>query len=236
MSPILSTFSLGSRPSTIIDSLEFFDVGTSINSATVAYPAGIQADDIAIFVQTSWTASGFSPAAPADVIPSGYTSAGTGAVNGGFFNYGGWRTSWTYKRLTGGESGSITGMDSNNDRKVLTIFRPAGFYKTATIANGSADSVGQFAASGTDPAAVVLAVNGKAKPIMLLFSWCSAAAVTSDTVSPYSYDEYATTDGYLILGTSLHEGSGTLASDATADMNSHSTAGNIHFHTYLQFS
>lgn len=236
MSPILSTFSLGSRPSAIVDSLEFFDSSSSVNSATVAYPAGIQADDIAIFVQTSWTNSGFSPAAPADVIPSGYTSAGTGAVNGGIFNYGGWRTSWTYKRLLGSESGSITGMDAVNDRKVLTIFRPTGFYKTATITNGSAEAVGQFAASGTDPAQQVFAVSGKAKPIMLLFSWCSAAAVTSDTVTPYTYDEYTTSDGYLILGASLQEGSGTLASDATIDMNSENNAGNIHFHTFLQFT
>lgn len=234
MSPILSTFSLGSRPSAEKDDLVYYAHSSSIDSATVDYPAGIRADDIAILCQSSYVIAPLFPTnAPADVIPSGYTSAGTGAVNSsGGFSGAAWRTSWCYKRLTGGESGSITGIDFNNDRKVLVVLRAYGAYKNYTITNGSADAVGQYSAG--DPASVALNWSGKNKPFIFLLSYCSTGSVTSDSLTNYTYDTYATTDNQLKFGISLQLGSGTLPSNATADMGDHGD--NLHHHTYLQLS
>jgi len=234
MSPILSTFSLGRRASKEEDDLYYFAHSSSINSATVDYPAGIRADDVAILLQSSYqTTPLLSTNAPADVIPSGYTSAGTAGVNApGGFQGAAWRMSYCYKRLTGGESGSITGIDYNNDRKVLVILRSSGAFKTYTITNGSADATG--VQSNSNPASAALNWSGKTKPFVFLLGYSSTGAVTSDSLTTYSYTSYDTTDDQLNLGISLQLDSGTLPSNATADMNDHGA--NYHFHSYLQFS
>lgn len=235
MSPILSTFSLGRRATgKEKNDLVYFSHSSSINSATVDYPAGIRANDIAILLQSSYLISPLFPTnAPADVIPSGYTSAGTGSVNSsGGFSGAAWRMSFCYKRLTGGESGSITGIDFDNDRKVLVILRSSGAFKTYTITNGLSDAVGQY--SSGDPPSQALNWSGKNKPFIFLLGYSSTGSVTSDSLTNYSYTSYDTTGDQLNFGISLQLTSGTLPSNATADMGDHGD--NFHFHSYLQLS
>lgn len=91
-------------------------------SGTITVPSsGAAAGDIAILCDSSRN-SGSGSTIPTKVIPSGWTelTTGSGTANGG----NGFRTTLSYKVLTGGDLGaSITGQNSNVNSKQMLVLR-----------------------------------------------------------------------------------------------------------------
>lgn len=100
--------------------VEFLASNTS-TSATINYPSGIQAGDLIIL---SDRADSNSSANPTNVVPSGFTQIITQTVNTGTFGNNS-RLTTSYKKADGSESGSITGMWSTRNYKIILVFRPS---------------------------------------------------------------------------------------------------------------
>lgn len=93
---------------------------TTSSSSTISWPAGRQANDLALMVDMSFQSDGSYPTA---VTPSGFSVIQTESNTVTFIHS---RIRISYKKLVGTESGSLTGMASTLDtRKVLVILRPS---------------------------------------------------------------------------------------------------------------
>lgn len=150
-----------------ISSLSLVGSPTSSSAATVAWPAGLQAGDLAVLLDY---ASGFS--VPANVVPTGFTQIVTaGAVVA--------RGSANYKILTGTETGNITGMSGLILGKLLYIFRADSAIAAVNPSTWNAE------ATASDPAAqTVAASSGIAPLIVLAMCFGTDGNVSFSTASP----------------------------------------------------
>lgn len=94
-------------------------VGFSVSTgATISWPAGRQVNDLAVLVDM---AANTDSSYPSGVTPSGFSAITTADGNSNFL-YG--RVRVSRKKLVGGESGSLTGMNATMNRKILAVWRP----------------------------------------------------------------------------------------------------------------
>mgnify|MGYP003440872844 CR=1 FL=1 len=105
--------------------LELFSNTATANSATIAWPGGIRAGDLAVLVDEG---ENTGAPAPTSVIPSGFTSIADNTLLSV-------RTILSYKLLVGTESGNITGMAvaSSESNKRLLIFRLQGAISSVVV-------------------------------------------------------------------------------------------------------
>ena len=97
--------------------LSFVDSATSLNSDAITVPGTAAVGDIAILFDV---AVNLSTTTPTNVVPSGWSSLTTYAHNSSAF----FRNTISYKKLASGEPGSsVTGMNDDNEAKVMLIFR-----------------------------------------------------------------------------------------------------------------
>lgn len=96
---------------------------TTSSSSSISWPAGRQADDLAVMVDMAFQSASY----PNYVTPSGFTIIQSNGDQDSLF-YARFRIS--YKKLLGSESGTLTGMsvggeEGSDTRKVLAIWRPS---------------------------------------------------------------------------------------------------------------
>lgn len=127
---------------------ELTPVGSTTSSAsTIAWPAGVQAGDIAILVDHGMALDGN----PSDVVPGNMTKVDTSTDSVGTETIYYVRRTVSRRICTGSESGTITGINaSGRNRKTLTVLRPnwsagygahVGTSVTMTASNPGARSV-----------------------------------------------------------------------------------------------
>ena len=145
-------------------------------SGTITVPSsGAAAGDIAILCDSSRD-SGSGSTIPTKVIPSGWTelTTGSGTANGG----NGFRTTLSYKVLTGGDLGaSITGQNSNVNSKQMLVLRT-----DAPVSGATAGTLNYQVTTG-DPTLQTVTPPTTAYPVLVVGGFHVNAAGTF-TVSP----------------------------------------------------
>lgn len=145
-------------------------------SGTITVPSsGAAAGDIAILCDSSRN-SGSGSTIPTKVIPSGWTelTTGSGTANGG----NGFRTTLSYKVLTGGDLGaSITGQNSNVNSKQMLVLRT-----DAPVSGATAGTLNYQVTTG-DPTLQTVTPPTTAYPVLVVGGFHVNAAGTF-TVSP----------------------------------------------------
>jgi len=119
------------------------------SGTTVTVPTGIADEDVGVLVDRGYGISG----APTAVTPSGYTTPTGGNVPAPDGNQ---RVVISYKSLTTADSGAtVTGMASDDTRKIYMVFRRA-----AGVATITPSAVTSTYSNGTDPAAASASYTG----------------------------------------------------------------------------
>jgi hypothetical protein len=164
----------------MVNQLIGFGVGGAPALASVSQPASatstgetidwpsVQAGDMAILFDFATNGVGTPPS----VTPSGFTNmcdAGAATTRG----------MTSFKRCTGAESGSLTGMNGTaDDRKAMVILRGNVPFATITGADGENGAIG----SG-DPSAITVNASSGTPPLLVIGAYRSTGAVDPRTFS-----------------------------------------------------
>lgn len=164
--------------------LTLFAVGSS-SGTTVTVPTGIANGDLAVLVDRGYLISG----TPTAVTPSGYTSRANVAATDG-----NQRVVVTTKILTTADSGAtVTGMSSDDSRKILMVFR-----HVSGIATVTASTVTSTYSNASDPSAASASYTGLSNSSITLGILAAGftATISSPSFSP-------TETGFEVRGNNL---------------------------------
>jgi hypothetical protein len=190
---------MGTRRASGVTSLTLFSQ-TSASASTIAWPASIQAGDLAVLFDQG-DAIG-SP--PTSVIATGFTALAnaTSVVV---------RSIAEYKILTGTETGSITGLNGTQNMKALYIFR--GDIPITSV------SPSVWNAEGTtgDPALQTVAASGGVAPLVVLAAAHGTNGTTSFSTASPAFDA-AVSFGPSNIGRSGYKIYNSSPLDHTVDM------------------
>lgn len=196
---------IGSGAAGPVTTVSLFSTTTSTGT-TIAWPASLQAGDVAVLVDRAATVSG-SP--PPSVVPTGFTgltddqtTQGIGQVSQRLVN------SW--RLLDGSESGNITGLNGTGG-KVLYIIRGDNPIVGVT------PSVWNHQATTGDPTSQSVLASGQATPLAVIGAAVgSAGSAAFSTASPaFDATQTAGTGAPLIAGYKLYN---SLPANHTIDM------------------
>lgn len=158
---------------------------SSSTGTTITVPTGIADGDLAVLVDRGYLITGTAAA----VTPSGYTSRANVAATDG-----NQRVVVTTKILTtADDSATVTGMSSDDTRKILLVFRLVGGITTIT-----ASAVTSTYAGSADPAAASASYTGLSNSSITLGI---LAAGFTFTISTPSFSPTET--GYEVRGNNL---------------------------------
>lgn len=168
-------------------------------ASTITFPSGIQAGDLIVLQDWARNISGV----PSTVTPTGFTivnDSTTSTVRGIL----------SYKKATGSESGSLTGMSGTFGRgKAMAVFR--GDVAAATVT--SADPDGE--ATSGNPAAQTVTSGSGTPPLVAIGGYSAMAAITARTFSPAKDGEAGTSDDRVYLAWKIYNSS---PADVSVDM------------------
>lgn len=187
-------FELAMLPGTVpifvtggVSSLSFVDSATS-TGPTLTIPALAAAGDLAYLFDYSQIGTG----TPTTVVPTGFTSlANTTDVS---------RAISSYKIIAAGEPGSsITGMDSDNDNKVMFVFR--GNVAISTVTPSTWNSQG-----GGSPSTQTVTASGQTTPLVVIGAVGQATTAAFTTESP-AFDATVTVNSRIEAGYKIYNSS-----------------------------
>ena len=200
---------MGSYGGAALTSFTLFSETTS-NAVTIAWPVSVQAGDVAVLFDESYT---ITLPSPTPVTPTDFSSILDLTANISFYKP---QCNISWKILTGTEAGDITGLAVHSDvKKVLYIFRPNVPATSVTIGSLHAEQ------TGGDPAAQLCAASGGTSPLAVLgfaTSSSSSANPVFTTASPAFTSEIATADGNGLAGYKIYEASPVDHTIDTADL------------------
>ncbi|TGS63018.1 hypothetical protein EN844_24615 [Mesorhizobium sp. M3A.F.Ca.ET.201.01.1.1] len=189
---------------------------TTSTASTIAWPASIQASDVAVIYDY---AAGFST--PTSVTPTGFTNFVNTTVSP-------IRAMASFKILVGGETGNITGMNGTvNNAKVLHIFRGA----QAVVSVNSA-SVNQVCQTG-DPVSQTVTSSGGAAPLVVIGGASKISGAPSFSTASPAFDGTDTAGSRLIVGYKIYNSSPV---DHTIDSAGDGGNGSSLFSAYLELT
>jgi len=223
MTSIPGTYGLYRGSAGPVANISLLSVTNGDSSQTMAWPAGIQAGDVAILIDRAALLTG---APPASVTPTGFTvitddqiTQASGQVSQ--------RLVTSYRVLDGSETGSISGMVANGGAKILYIIR--GDSPIVAVAPSAFNHV----ATAADPAAQTVSASGQPTPLIVLGVAIASNGSAAFTTATPAFD--ATQPGGIaspaIAGYKIYNAS---AANHTVDMADLGV--NILISGYLKFS
>lgn len=137
------------------------------SSATITWPAGVEAGDLAVI----WDLADTNFGSPSAVLPSGFTRIGSHLTDADV------STGIYYKICTGGESGSITCMDGGTqDDKILVVFSGGVTSVNVQDVTHSVNTTTRTASASTNNGEVPLIVFGMIYSENSSVTWSSVTA------------------------------------------------------------
>lgn len=165
-------------------SIAFFASATS-TASTITLPASIDAGDLILLLQESNS----STVTVTPVTPTGFTNLVN--INIAFGFTGEIRVMVDYKLADGTETGSITGMNSSTNNKILAIFR------RSPAASALSFSTPTTQTTSGDPTSQNIAASGGTVPLIGIGGFYSSGGLIGKSFSPAA-------DASIAVGTGLN--------------------------------
>lgn len=154
--------------------ISFRSSATSADSATITAPADIVAGDFLILAQYSTNTD--STTAPTAVNPADWTNEFSDGFSGASW---GTRFMMSWKIAVGSEaSSSITGMDDNDDSKVMLVFKGTSAIAAALSVDKSIEH------TAANPALQSITSGSGSVPFIVFGFYAGAGPVPGESMSP----------------------------------------------------